>query len=93
MIHGDVRHAVRIQVRHGGVTVSMNVFHSKRGSRGETGTNVVGGATYRLLRSLVAPANPNSKTLDELTALLKDHFELKANTISERFRFHRHSQH
>ena len=55
--------------------------------------NVVGGATYGLLRSLVAPASPKSKTLEELTALLKDHFEPKPNTIAERFRFHRRSQH
>ena len=55
--------------------------------------HVVGGATYGLLRSLVAPDSPKSKTLEELTALLKDHFEPKPNTIAERFRFHRRSQH
>ena len=53
----------------------------------------MGGATYALLCSLVAPASPKSKTLEELTALLKDNFELKPNTIAERFRFHRRSQH
>ena len=55
--------------------------------------NVVGGATYGLLRSLVAPDSPKNKSLEELIALLKDHFEPKPNTIAERFRFHRRNQH
>ena len=54
---------------------------------------MVAGATYGLLRSLVAPDSPKNKSLEELTALLKDHFEPKPNTIAERFRFHRCSQH
>ena len=100
MIHADVQHAVRILARHRGVLrlpgMGGTVFHSKRGSRGETVTHIsecVWGATYGLLRSLMAQASPKSKMLEELTALLKDHFEPKPNTIAEHFRFHRRSQH
>ena len=37
--------------------------------------NVVGSATYGLLRSLLAPVNPKDKSLAELMQTLRSHFE------------------
>ena len=37
--------------------------------------SVIGVKTYSLLRSLLAPELPQSKTLSELLAILKNHFE------------------
>ena len=54
--------------------------------------SVVGSKTYSLLRNLVAPALPQNKTLDQLVAILKSHFEPKPVIIAERFHFHRRSQ-
>ena len=54
--------------------------------------NAVGGTTYALLRSLLAPASPMTKTLDELTATLRAHFEPKPSLITERFHFHKRDQ-
>ena len=48
--------------------------------------------TYSLLRNLVAPALPQDKTLVQLVAILKSHFEPKPVIIAERFHFHRRSQ-
>ena len=48
--------------------------------------------TYEVLRSLVSPDQPNTKTLDELKTLLRAHFELKPLVISERLHFYRHNQ-
>ena len=53
---------------------------------------VVGVPTYGLLRNLLAPANPRSKTFAEITAVLKAHFEPKPLVIAERFHFHRRNQ-
>ena len=54
--------------------------------------NVVGATTYSLLRSLLAPANPKDKSLADLAAVLKGHFEPKRNVVAERFRFHKRCQ-
>jgi len=51
--------------------------------------NAVGANTYGLLCNLVAPANPKDKSLAELMAALKGHFEPKRNEVAERFHFHR----
>ena len=50
--------------------------------------NVVGGASYGFLRSLLAPVNPKDKSLAELMQTLRSHFEPKRNIIAEWFRFH-----
>ena len=45
-----------------------------------------------MLRSLVSPDQPNTKTLDELKTLLRAHSEPKPLVISERFHFYRRNQ-
>ena len=52
----------------------------------------IGAKTYGLLRSLAAPKSPKEKTLDEITMLLKSHFEPTPSVIAERYRFHRRDQ-
>ena len=54
--------------------------------------NAIGSKTYSLLRSLTAPDLPQSKSLDALVKMLKDHFEPKPLLIAERFYFHRRDQ-
>ena len=54
--------------------------------------SVIGSKTYGLLRSLAAPDKPQEKTLEQLTVMLKDHFEPKPVVIAERFHFHRRVQ-
>ena len=50
--------------------------------------SVVGAATYKLLRSLVAPAKPGDKTYEELVKLLGAHFNPPPSEIVQRFKFH-----
>ena len=38
-----------------------------------------------MLRSLLAPDNPMTKTLAQITATLRKHFEPKPSVIAERF--------
>ena len=54
--------------------------------------NCIGGATYELLCSFAAPANPKDKTLDKLSTTLKAHFEQKHLVIDERFHIHKRNQ-
>ena len=51
--------------------------------------SVIGGKTYALLRSLLAPALPQEKSYQELVETLKRHYEPKSLVIAERFHFHR----
>ena len=53
---------------------------------------VVGATTYTLLRDLVSPAKPKEKTFEELTVVLKKHYEPTRIVIAERFYFHRRGQ-
>ena len=50
--------------------------------------SVVGAATYKLLRSLVAPAKPGEKTFEELVKLLSAHFNPPLSENVQRFKFH-----
>ena len=50
--------------------------------------NMLGAITYSLVRTLVAPAEPKSKSMEELTQVLKQHFELKRLVIASRFYFY-----
>ena len=52
----------------------------------------IGGKTYALLSNLLAPQKPSTKSFDELSVILKDHFEPKPVIIAERFHFHRRNQ-
>ena len=54
--------------------------------------NCIGGTTYGLQRSLVAPAMPKDKSMRDLAAILKAHFEPKHLVIAERFHFHKRNQ-
>ena len=50
--------------------------------------SVVEPMTFQLLRSLIAPANPSDKTFEELTEVLKTHFNPEPSEIVERYKFH-----
>jgi len=49
---------------------------------------VVGGKVYALLRDLLAPEKPDTKSFQELAQTLKPHYEPKPLVIAERFYFH-----
>ena len=52
----------------------------------------IGGETYELLRNLLAPDKPSTKTFAQLKAVLQRHFDPKPLVIAERFYFHRRCQ-
>ena len=54
--------------------------------------NLIGAKTYLLVRTLVAPEEPKTKSLTELKEVLKQHFEPKRLVIARRFYFHRREQ-
>ena len=54
--------------------------------------SVIGGKTYALLRSLLAPTLPQDKTYSVLVETLTRHFDPKPLVIAERFHFHRRNQ-
>ena len=53
---------------------------------------VINASTYKLLKSLLAPEKPNTKTFDELVNVLQRHYKPKPLIIAERFRFHKRQQ-
>ena len=53
---------------------------------------VVGSSTYQVLRDLLAPDTPASRTLEELLEVLKGHYKPARLVIAERFNFHRRHQ-
>ena len=52
----------------------------------------IGSSTYTLFSDLLAPDAPKDKSLEEITAALKKHFEPKRVVIAERFHFHKRNQ-
>ena len=52
----------------------------------------IGGKTYALLRSLLAPMSLIEATFEALVTALEEHFEPKPNVISQRFHFHQRNQ-
>ena len=64
----------------------------KEGKRVPVLLTAIGGKTYALLSNLLAPQRPSTKSFDELSVILKDHFEPKPVIIAERFHFHRRNQ-
>ena len=60
--------------------------------RAEVLLTVIGMTTYAIIKSLVAPDLPRTKSLDELVTVLKSHFEPKPLVIAERFRFYKRNQ-
>ena len=53
---------------------------------------VVGKPTYALLRDLVQPSSPIDKTLQDITDVLKKHYQPTPSVIAERFQFHKRNQ-
>ena len=49
--------------------------------------SAVGPVTYKLMRNLLSPQKPSSKTYDELVRLMKEHFNPKPSEIVQRFKF------
>ena len=54
--------------------------------------SVIGPKTFNLLRNLLQPAKPGSKTYKEIADTLTNPFSPKPLLITERFRFHRQTQ-
>lgn len=54
--------------------------------------SVIGPKTFNLLRNLLQPVKPGSKTYKEIVDILTTHFSPKPLVIAERFRFHRRNQ-
>ncbi|XP_071949803.1 uncharacterized protein [Antedon mediterranea] len=55
--------------------------------------SLIGPKTYGLLKNLVAPDLPSTKTFPELVDSLERHLSPKPLVIAERFRFHKREQH
>lgn len=54
--------------------------------------SIIGAKTYGLLRSLLTPEKPNTKTFQQIVDTLKSHLNPKPLVIAERFRFHKRNQ-
>ena len=54
--------------------------------------SICGASTYQLIRDLVAPAKPISKSFAELVKLVKDHHQPPPCFIVQRFNFNMRSQ-
>ena len=49
--------------------------------------SVVGPATYKLIRNLVSPNKPSTKTYNQIVTIMKDHFNPKPSEIVQRYKF------
>ncbi|XP_064462940.1 uncharacterized protein K02A2.6-like [Ornithodoros turicata] len=54
--------------------------------------SIIGPKTYKILKSLLAPDPPTSKTLEELKKILRDHLSPRPSVIAERAKFHKRVQ-
>ena len=54
--------------------------------------SICGASMYQLIRDLVAPAKPISKSFAELVKLVKDHHQPPLSFIVQRFNFNMRSQ-
>ena len=52
----------------------------------------IGSSTYATLSDLLAPDTPGTKSFEEISTKLNDHFLPKRSTIAERFQFHKRNQ-
>ena len=52
----------------------------------------IGASTYSLLGDLLAPETPSVKSLAEISAALRKHFEPKRAVITERYHFYKHDR-
>ncbi|CAG2195647.1 unnamed protein product [Mytilus edulis] len=55
--------------------------------------SVCGKNTYKLIRDLLAPAKPGTKSLADLTKLVKDHRDPVPSEIIQRFKFNSRTRH
>ena len=55
--------------------------------------SVIGADAYRLLKNLVSPDKPSTKTFKDLCDALGNHYKPKPLVIVERFRFQKRNQH
>ena len=62
------------------------------GKRAPTLLLVLGMNHYSLFRGLVSPEKPENKSYNDLTVLLKKHFDPEPVVITERFQFYQRSQ-
>ena len=53
----------------------------------------VGGPTYQLIRNLLAPDKPTSKTFAEIVEAVMQHHQPKPSVIAQLFNFHSRSRH
>ncbi|KFD51207.1 hypothetical protein M513_07971, partial [Trichuris suis] len=53
---------------------------------------VMGSPAYTILRSLISPESPATKTFEELTQVLRSHFMPQTSLIYKRFLFHKRFQ-
>ena len=51
--------------------------------------SIVGAKTYSTLQDLCKPDRPNTKTFQELSTILQQHFQPKQLEVAEAFKFHR----
>ena len=52
-----------------------------------------GASTYQLIRNLLAPEKPSTKSFDELVLLVQNHLQPLPSVIVQRFNFHSRSRH
>ena len=55
--------------------------------------SLVGGKTYTLLRNLLAPEKPATKSFQQIVTTLQEHLSPKPLEIAERSRFYKRNQH
>ena len=75
-----------------GVDDTAEARESAQRKKVATFLTLVGPEAYRLLKSLLSPAIPASKTFPELIEVLGNHLKPKKLIVAERFRFHQRNQ-
>lgn len=73
-------------------TLYVSVNGIAEDKRAPTLLLVLGLSHYSLIRGLVSPQKPENKTLDELSTLLKKHFDPEPVVIAERFQYYQRTQ-
>ena len=53
---------------------------------------IIGKSTYALLRNLLQPSLPKDKTFEDITEILKKHYQPVLSVIAEQFQFHNRTQ-
>ena len=54
--------------------------------------SVIGPGPYKLLRSILTPVKPSEKTFEQLTEVLKNHYNPPPSEVMQRFRFNTRSR-